>query len=182
MLSSLGLGSLSFLFLGSLSLFLQNSVLLAQFLGQLHLGILQLLSLLGQIVMLRSQSQNCGLCGLEVTAVGLVVKSHNRSKLFVNERVVALLFLAGLHSFDNPLLELELLGVVGAVESKLEVVFSLPEIFRVQSLSLALLERQVILVLIVISRDVGGKSSGVTVLVKQKLREIAVLERELEAD
>lgn len=119
--------------------------------------------------MLRSQSQNCGLCRLEVTAVGLVVKSHNRSKLFINEGVIALLFLAGLHSFDNPLLELELLCVVGAVEPKLEVVFALPEIFRVQSLSLALLERQVILVLIVISRDVGGKSSGVTVLVKQKL-------------
>jgi hypothetical protein len=47
MLSSLGLGSLAFFFLGSLSLLLQNSVLLAQFLGQLHLGILQLLSLLG---------------------------------------------------------------------------------------------------------------------------------------
>ena len=99
--------------------------------------------------------QDGWLGGSEVLGIFLLVVSDHRAILRVYELVVAGLGLAGFDSLLNPFFELEPFGVVTAVESKLEVLLTLPKLLGSQSEPFPPLLGHVLLVVVVVANHIG---------------------------
>ena len=154
-------------------------MLLAQALGQLHLWLLELLALLRQVEVVRRQGKDGGFVGHEPSSVFLLVVGQNGAVLLIDEGVVTFLGLAGLHSCLYPLLELQVLAVGTAIQSKLEVVLTPPKLFRTQPVHFPPLHWHLFLVLVVVVGVVGFELRGVAVFIQQELGEVVVLKGKL---
>lgn len=151
-------------------------MLLSQLFGQLYFGLFQFFSLFGEGVVVGSEREDGGLEWDKPFTVLFLVVVENGAVFFVDEGVVALLALGGLHRIHHPFLEFKVLGVRAAVEPKLKILFALPKLLRRESEHFSSLQRHCFLIGVVVFGVVRLEGSSVSILVEQKLGQIVVFE------